>query len=279
VGRAIYRKKLDAAVKKMMLDFYNDQATIIQKRWRGFFVRKYVHNYYARKHYLAMVEKKNSMIRERLDEYNQQTKQEMAKHLQDMRQKRVEEEAKKTHFLMSTAQIPGVYNSPYRIYPHEMEFFMKNAKYPVKPKSEASELKKSNSMSNSTGDELPPIKKVQGPFRNMREVSNQRNKPLNPTLRVQTSYLHLEEAREQMKLDEWRTRLVDDVFQPFTQYRYPYQRLMHGTTEYGDLPDNYLRTEEPEKHVSSEDFKRVVSPVPVLERLNDTYSKGAGAIC
>ena len=35
------------------------------------------------------------------------------------------------HFLKAwnCCQIPGVYNSPYRIYPHEMEFHMRSAKF------------------------------------------------------------------------------------------------------------------------------------------------------
>ena len=35
----------------------------IQRRWRGFFVRKYVHNFYARKTYLEGVSRKNELVR------------------------------------------------------------------------------------------------------------------------------------------------------------------------------------------------------------------------
>ena len=114
----------------MMLDYYNDRAIKvsvmlivfcahrnnfraftnhallqIQKRWRGFYVRKYKHNFYARKRYLELVEKKNAIVREQLQDYQHQAKQELVRHLNDMRAKKVEEEAKKTHFLMSTRTV------------------------------------------------------------------------------------------------------------------------------------------------------------------------------
>jgi len=303
LGREFCRQKLDAAVKKMMLDFYNDKATKIQKRWRGFYVRKYKHNYYARKRYLGLVEKKNAMVREQLEEFNQQTKQEMARRLNDMRAKKVEEEARKNHFLMSTAQIPGVYNSPYRIYPHEMEFHMRSARFNEPPSREATSgkggsssgggaRKKRGANSNSqegnasgakskseTESVLPPITKLQGPFRNPREVHAQKNKPLQPTLRVQTNFFSLQEAQKDLKLEEWRDRLVDDTWQPFTQFRYPYKRLMHGISDYGHLKEDYLREDHPEKRVTDGDFKRVNSPVHIFDKFGSTYSKGAGAIC
>jgi hypothetical protein len=254
----------------MLLDYYSSMAIRIQKRWRGFFVRKYVHNFYARKRYLEQIVHKNAVIRDRLEEYNQQTKQEIAKQLQELRERRVAEEAKKKHFLLSTNQIPGVYNSPYRIYPHEMEFFMKTTKFPVEPHTR--QKRESKTL------ELPPIKKVQGPFRSYNEVIQQREKPLNPTLRVATSFFTLEAAREQMRADEAVARVHDDVFLPFQRFRYPYQRLLHSASEYGHIDPNYLRTVEPEKHVSDKDFKRVLSPIPVFEKFGQTYSKGADAV-
>ncbi|XP_075243030.1 spermatogenesis-associated protein 17-like [Convolutriloba macropyga] len=316
LGRHFCRDKLDAAVKRMMLDFYNDKAIKIQKRWRGFYVRKYKHNFYARKRYLELVEKKNAMVREQLEEYNQQAKQEMMRNMQEMRAKKIEEEARKNHFLLSTAQIPGVYNSPYRIYPHEMEFHMRSAKFNDTAKENngtaaakwkggkaggtvgstgsggaRKKLPRSNSNSqeanfsvgkgskSESDSVLPPITKLQGPFRNPKEVYAQKNKALKPTLRVQTDFFSLEEAQKELKLEEWRERIVDETWQPFTQFRYPYKRLMHSASDYGHLKDDYLREDHPESRVTENDFKRVNSPVPIFEKLGSTYTKGAGAIC
>ena len=68
-------------------------------------------------------------------------------------------------------------------------------------------------------------------------------------------------------------------WQPFTQFRYPYKRLMHSASDYGHLKDDYLREDHPESRVTENDFKRVNSPVPIFEKLGSTYTKGAGAIC
>ncbi len=42
-------------------------ATIIQRWWRGFYSRKHVHDYYARKRYLAQVKERNHQIRAELN--------------------------------------------------------------------------------------------------------------------------------------------------------------------------------------------------------------------
>ena len=53
------------------------------------------------------------------------------------------------------------------------------------------------------------INHYQGPFREPDEVRKQRYRSFNPTLRVETSYTALEEAREEMKRQEWVDRLID----------------------------------------------------------------------
>lgn len=50
-----------------------------------------------------------------------------------------------------------------------------------------------------------------GPFREPEDVQNQRYKPFQPSLRVATSFTSLEEARKEMKNEEWVTRLNDNV--------------------------------------------------------------------
>lgn len=57
----------DNAVKVSTFFFYRyfskDFNIQIQKIWRGFYVRKYVLDYYSRKRYLAGLEQKNDQIR------------------------------------------------------------------------------------------------------------------------------------------------------------------------------------------------------------------------
>ncbi len=51
----------------------------------------------------------------------------------------------------------------------------------------------------------------QGPFRSSAETQRQRYKPFKPTLRVQTPFSSVEEARQNMKDQEWVARLHDDT--------------------------------------------------------------------
>ncbi len=43
--------------------YFDANATTIQKWWRGFFSRKHIHNFYARKAYLAAIQQQNSAVR------------------------------------------------------------------------------------------------------------------------------------------------------------------------------------------------------------------------
>ena len=49
--------------------YFAKQAIMIQKLFRGFFVRKYVHNFYLRKEELQALEKRNEEFRKELDEF------------------------------------------------------------------------------------------------------------------------------------------------------------------------------------------------------------------
>lgn len=51
------------------LAYFARQATMIQKIFRGFFVRKYVHDFYLRKEELRALERKNDEFRKELDEF------------------------------------------------------------------------------------------------------------------------------------------------------------------------------------------------------------------
>jgi len=50
---------------------------------------------------------------------------------------------------------------------------------------------------------------LQGPFREPEAVRQQRYKPFRPSLRVETDYTSVEEARQRMKQEEWVRRVID----------------------------------------------------------------------
>ena len=47
----------------------NDQAKIVQKYFRGYYSRKYEHDFYARKRWLEDMYKKNEEVCRQLEEY------------------------------------------------------------------------------------------------------------------------------------------------------------------------------------------------------------------
>ncbi|XP_076463447.1 spermatogenesis-associated protein 17-like [Babylonia areolata] len=280
LGRRYFRVLVKNSVFIMKLNYYNLMATYIQKMWRGYFVRKYEFNYHCRKRYLEALQVKNEIIRSELAEFAEQ---------QDVVQKRIEEhrerlklerEARKKHHLISTEVIPGIYNSPFLPFPTEQEYILRSVKPLPHPKKSSSKTQFDPAWvgyNEKLPKQLPPLaKRLQGPFRQPADVQKQRYKPFQPTLRVATDFYSLDKAREILKAEEWVSRYNDTLFQPFTRRSVPYEPLLHTTSKFGHLPygSKYFREADLSKHVANKPFKMLVPPIPVFEKLNDTYSQG-----
>ncbi|XP_041798652.1 spermatogenesis-associated protein 17 [Chelmon rostratus] len=222
-ARAHFRQMVKAAYFIMKMNFYEEMAVRIQRRWRGFFVRKYIHNFYARKSYLEGLSRKNELVRRELDELEGLQKRE-----RDCLEMVKEQTAKvykahRLHHLLSTEQCPGVFNSPFRPTPHEMEQLLRQVKYQaptrLAPRGRAcllgmpgpeapsftgtleSPWMKNTRISCSSRLILPPIasKKQQCLFREPGEVWEQRVHCPDLTVHLQTSRTHLEEAQNQLR--------------------------------------------------------------------------------
>lgn len=63
----------------------------------------------------------------------------------------------------------------------------------------------------ATSQSLPPVRtsRLQGPFREPAEVHAQRYRSFEPSLRVETGYTELDEARKIAKLIDWEQRVTD----------------------------------------------------------------------
>ncbi|XP_038617105.1 spermatogenesis-associated protein 17 [Tachyglossus aculeatus] len=292
LGRKYFRQMVKTEYFNMKMNFYNEMAVRIQKRWRGYHTRKEKHNYYARKKYLEGICRNNENLRERMAIMAASMEEEKRKIDHEREEQKKDYQARKMHYLLSTEQIPGVYNSPLRKFPDPMEYRLQKAK-PLshrKPpvKKDATEdlsswLACTRLHSFPRSQALPPIdrKKIQGPFRDIAEVLQQRYKPLEPTLRVATSISAVERAREELKREEWRSQLNDNVFLPFSSYHKneKYEPLIHTSTKYGPRPygtENF-REEEPKKWVTSKGFKTVFPSLHLFDRFGKEYSK-AGQI-
>ena len=62
-GRCKFMNKKQEEDNYKQSKFFNEQARIIQKFYRGFYSRKYEHDFYARKAYLHHVQNKNEEVR------------------------------------------------------------------------------------------------------------------------------------------------------------------------------------------------------------------------
>jgi len=280
LGRRFYRVLLKNTLFIMKLNYYNAMACKVQKVWRGYYIRKYVFNYHSRKRYLEALQVKNEIIRSELAEYSEQ--QEAARKREEEKQEihRRKMEARKQHHLVSTEVMPGIYNSPFLPYPTEKEYLLRNVR-PLshkKAKKEEADYDPAWAKYNSKVPKvLPPlVQRPQGPFREPADVQKQRYKPFQPTLRVATDFYSLDIARSKLKDEEWVTRFNDAIFKPFTHRSVQYEPLLHTTSRYGHLPygTKYFREEFLDKHVFSQNFKTLVPPIPIFDKLNDTYSQG-----
>jgi hypothetical protein len=121
VARKLYGKLVKEGLYNMRMKHYHAMATLIQKTWKGYYCRKYIHNYYSYKNYLQAVNRTNRIVRDQLKIYQSQINQQMETHQKKREEMLVEEEARQTHYMLSTTVLPGVYNSPKTIQPDERE--------------------------------------------------------------------------------------------------------------------------------------------------------------
>ncbi|XP_027497384.1 spermatogenesis-associated protein 17 isoform X2 [Corapipo altera] len=267
----------------------------IQKRWRGYYVRKYIHNYYALKKYLQAVSVNNAFVRTELQEYVEMKENEEKMKALEKKEKEKKYQARKMHYLLSTEQIAGIYNSPFRKSPDPMELLLRNSK----PLSHRRKQVKSpfayelydwptckKPPAFVTALPLPPIgrQKPQGPFRDTAEVLWQRYKPLEPTLRVAESINSpLEKAREGIKREEWRNPIHDNEFLPFSSYRknenekYEPSLCKSGKYVQEAYGTKHFREVYPNKWIADKDFRTVAPSIFLFEKFGKTYSR-AGQI-
>lgn len=207
----------------MKMNFYEEMAVRIQRRWRGYYVRKYVHSFYARKSYLEDITMKNDQVRRDLDELEELQRRERACLAIVKEQTAKVYQAHRLHHLLSTKQCPGVFNSPFRPAPHEMELLLRQVKYqaparltprdrafllgtpgpaaPNFPETLGSPWIKRSHSGNSSRPILPPIvsKKSQASPTVPGGVWEQRLSCPKLSSNLQTSYSLLEDAQRDLR--------------------------------------------------------------------------------
>jgi hypothetical protein len=284
MDRSRFRSQLKQRAYDMRFRYYTAMAIKIQRLWRGFRSRKCIFDFYCRKRYFGELEQRNERIRKELDDYMQQQIEKQKLEAEGDRQKQSQEFLSRNHHLISTFVQPGIYNSPFKEKPNEIELALLNAK-PIVDQTR----NRARSAEVLTFDPawtrydipryspLPPLPDRQmGPFRDPSEVQQQRYKPFRPTLRVMTNFFSVDEARQKVKAEDWIGRISDIAYLPCKRPSpRPYEPLLstsgkfhqvaYGTRAFRDeFPDVWL----------SKNFRTVVPPIPVFDKFNDTYSQG-----
>ncbi|XP_039739319.1 spermatogenesis-associated protein 17 isoform X1 [Pteropus medius] len=292
LGRQHYQLIVKLAYYAMKMNLYNAMAVRIQRRWRGYRIRKYCFNYFYLKAYLRAVSETNDAIREALDEFAEMKEREERKASLEREEKKRDYQARKMHYLVSTKQIPGIYNSPFRQEPDPWELRLQKAK-PLTHRRLELQPQRSSCLSNwlacttarsfPRSEFLPPIhrRQCQGPFRDIADVLEQRYKPLEPTLWVAEPMDELKEAREELKRREWIKNIHDNMFLPFSSHHKnkKYIPSMHLSSKFD--PSSHgcprFRDEKPEKWISNKNFQTVLPPIDLFSNYGKMYSK-AGQI-
>ena len=83
-ARKSFKLKRRQDTNNKCLTYFDHQATLIQKVFRGYFVRKLIHNFYMRKQELKALEEKNNHFKEELEEYGKVQAQEAEQYQQEL---------------------------------------------------------------------------------------------------------------------------------------------------------------------------------------------------
>ncbi|UJR29919.1 hypothetical protein I4U23_017467 [Adineta vaga] len=275
-AKQLYREELKTQVLHLRLKYYDDKAVKIQKIWRGYYTRKYILDYYSRKRYLAGLEAKNEQIRIQLMEYREYLEQREVEQQRQGNLTKLEDEAKRTHYLVSTKAVPGIYNSKYLEAPKEMEIILRSTKFEIPSRSKPIKSTKDEEMATLT-KLLPPLKpKPQGPFRASEDVRYQRYRSLKPSLRCETDYFATEKMREEIKLNEWADRVHDDTFRAGLFRKKSYARTLVGEEPYEEpkkLEQLALRQANKQQWLSQQGFRSLVHGIPEFDKLETTYAE------
>jgi len=113
MGRRNASKESRGKMRKERMAVFHYHALLVQKYFRGFYSRRYYHDFFARKAYIQSVVVKSNALREKLaSQLEQQRREEEEKQAAENH-----EEFKKVtqnlHHLVSTSATPGIYKSPY----------------------------------------------------------------------------------------------------------------------------------------------------------------------
>lgn len=95
------------------LKLYHSYSTKIQKIWRGFKSRRDGLDFYQRKQYIENIKKEGELMVEKMNKERQRQEEEAKKRYEENKKKKFEYLTERSHHLISTKSILGVYNDPH----------------------------------------------------------------------------------------------------------------------------------------------------------------------
>eukprot|EP01112_Ceratiomyxa_fruticulosa_P003196 TRINITY_DN1356_c0_g1_i1.p1 TRINITY_DN1356_c0_g1~~TRINITY_DN1356_c0_g1_i1.p1 ORF type:complete len:286 (-),score=47.63 TRINITY_DN1356_c0_g1_i1:85-942(-) len=176
--------------RQLRLDYFTKAACNVQRIFRGFYSRKYIHNFYGRKKYLMEVYSRGEQLR-----IDQQAQLQRAMDEQENAQKaatlaKFKDETGRMHHVISTKSIPGVFH-PDRVkvvvndspIEHHFKQNRKLVKKPLKNNTDTFSSEDENEVSrkfNESGVTLPPIN---SPKSNTHKKNNSGNSTNNTDIK------------------------------------------------------------------------------------------------
>eukprot|EP01136_Pigoraptor_vietnamica_P006145 Opistho-1_new@38711 len=116
VGRRLFTVVVLERRRQRRMAFYHCMATLIQKTWRGFYCRKYVSNFYARKAFLEALVRKNAAVARELELYEENRREEKRRDAEERERAETVRLASHLHHLVGTRNIPGVLAHPVTVH-------------------------------------------------------------------------------------------------------------------------------------------------------------------
>ncbi|GMI40411.1 hypothetical protein TrCOL_g5927 [Triparma columacea] len=113
VARNFTNETRTAKSRREDLAVFHYHAMILQRTFRGFYSRRYYHDYAARKAYIQSVVEKGNRLRETLAVNLENQRIEEETRMLEKEQEEFKKVTSNLHHLLSTKSMPGIYNSPY----------------------------------------------------------------------------------------------------------------------------------------------------------------------
>ena len=113
LGRTKSARALAGAKRDARMGFFHYQASQVQKFFRGYYSRRYYHDFFARKNYIQEVIVKSNKLKVELAAHRQKLLERDARLREESAREEFSRVTENLHHLLSTKCQPGIYNSPY----------------------------------------------------------------------------------------------------------------------------------------------------------------------